>query len=226
MRRRHGRQTAAAALGPAAAPAGYLAEATSAALTACAGIFNLAGMFRFTMNAIAVVLIGLAAGYMFWGSRVGNLTQSLNNMILEEDTLRARLASGGFQAASEGSAGGDQGQDGEGAFDENGELLPSGDEATSILVALDALKAEVQFQAKLIDQQSRLLQQLSNEGRLSDGPAMAGCRETNQNLTSQLQRCMAENSQLRTRAGATDPGAAWPNPQDVVPRAPLQAPRF
>ncbi len=176
-------------------------------------------MLRFVFNAIAVVLIGLALGYLMWGSRVGNLTQALNNMILEEDALRARLA-----ATSASAAVVRIGEDGE-AIDPA--LAGEAGAPSGILATLDALKSEVQFQAKLIEQQSLLLQQLADGNGGPGNPSMAACGEDSQNLTSQLQRCMIENGDLRTRLGAA-PAQGWPSPNpDSSGRPPGgQIPRY
>jgi hypothetical protein len=41
---------------------------------------------------ITTVLIGLGSGYFLWGTRVARLTEALNGLTLEIDTMRARLA--------------------------------------------------------------------------------------------------------------------------------------
>ncbi len=50
-------------------------------------------MVRRTFTLLFCILTGLGIGYFLWGARVAKLTESLNSMVLETDTLRSRLAS-------------------------------------------------------------------------------------------------------------------------------------
>ena len=49
-------------------------------------------MLRRIFVLLAAVAVGMAAGYLLWGSRLGNLTEALNRMVFEDDALRTRLA--------------------------------------------------------------------------------------------------------------------------------------
>ena len=49
-------------------------------------------MFRYLFVMVFTVVFGLGSGYFLWGTRVARLTEALNGMTLEIDTMRARLA--------------------------------------------------------------------------------------------------------------------------------------
>ena len=75
---------------------------------------------------VVYVFLGLGVGFVLWGNRVSNLTAALNRMMLEDDTLRGRLAH------RQNTTGGD---------------------GTAVLSTLSLLSAEVSTQADLIDEQ-------------------------------------------------------------------------
>ncbi len=169
-------------------------------------------MLRFLGIAILVVALAATGGYFWWGTRVGNLTEALNNMILEQDALRAQLAASNANkpAAGPGNAG--------------GAGLGEGADGGEILMAVNALKKEVQFQAKLIGQQSRVIKQMVDEGGATAG--LSTCRETAEQLRQQVQRLSMENRNLRTLKEANG-DQPWPNPQPpgVQPPA-IPPPRY
>jgi hypothetical protein len=51
---------------------------------------------------ITTVLLGIGSGYFLWGSRVARLTESLNGLTLELDTMRAKMAAPHAAQAEEG----------------------------------------------------------------------------------------------------------------------------
>ena len=51
---------------------------------------------------LLVFSLGLATGYLLWGSRLGNLTEALNHIVLEDDALRQRLADSADRGELEG----------------------------------------------------------------------------------------------------------------------------
>ncbi|MFT4572795.1 MAG: hypothetical protein ACI91F_003700 [Candidatus Binatia bacterium] len=172
-------------------------------------------MFRLVFTLAGVVLIGLGAGYFMWGSRVANLTESLNSMVLEQETLRARLATAApaGPAPAAGVAGGDAGGD---------QAMASADEGAPTLVsAVGALKDEVQYQAKLIDEQTHLINRMLEASERAGGAGMQTCQENMQVLTGQLQRCRGDVDQLKSRLGgaAGVPGAV--NRLPSAPRPPV-----
>jgi hypothetical protein len=159
-------------------------------------------MFRLVFTLAGVVLIGLGAGYFMWGSRVANLTESLNSMVLEQETLRARLATAEPPAPKAAST------EGEAAAD--GTVAPSVVGDVNIATAIGALKDEVQYQAKLIDEQTRLINRMLEASERDGGPALQTCQENMQVLTGQLQRCRADVDGLRSRYGVPSPGTRLP----------------
>lgn len=176
-------------------------------MTAGARDLNLPRVIRFIVNLFLIVVIGVGGGYFLWGSRLGNLTQALNTMILEQETLRAQLAgaSGGGRVAVAAGGSGDAGLS----------ITQSSDLST----AIEALKKEVQYQAKLIDQQTLVLNRISEDSG-SQQVQVANCRENLQQLNARLQSCVLENGQLQQRLGsppqAPSPGAfGQPVPQPV-----------
>jgi hypothetical protein len=63
-------------------------------------------VLRLLFVTVTMVLLGLGTGYFLWGQRVARLTESLNGLTLEVDTMRERLArpqepQGGPRAADE-----------------------------------------------------------------------------------------------------------------------------
>ncbi len=49
-------------------------------------------MLRLLFVTITMTLFGLGSGYFLWGARVARLTESMNGLTLEIDTMRERLA--------------------------------------------------------------------------------------------------------------------------------------
>jgi hypothetical protein len=63
-------------------------------------------VLRLLFVTVTMVLLGLGTGYFLWGQRVARLTESINGLTLEVDTMRERLArpqeqQGGPRAADE-----------------------------------------------------------------------------------------------------------------------------
>lgn len=168
-------------------------------------------MFRLVFTLIGVVLIGLGSGYLMWGSRVAFLTESLNSMVLEQETLRARLTVGGPAptpgAAAAAPVEGEEGEPG---------AAPTL-AATDLGTAVGALKDEVQYQAKLIDEQTRLINRLLEASEREGGPGLQTCQQNMQVLTGQLQQCRGDVDALKSRLSAAGVGRlpAAPRPPGV-----------
>jgi hypothetical protein len=171
-------------------------------------------MIRFLFSLASIVVLGVSLGYFLWGSQAGNLTQSLNNLVLEQDILRERLARAGIAdlptAGTPAAAVSANGQD---------QALP-----TDLTATLAALKEEVQFQAKLIEQQTELLTKLTEGGGDAgvDPAALENCRSGLSQANTQLQRCLVEKQALGAVPAA--PGALVPDPVPAIPGAPPPVP--
>ena len=133
------------------------------------------------ITAFVYLVVGLAAGYIIWGARVGSLTQSINQLVLEEGTLRGRLA-----ALSS---------------DEDKAVLASalGDLADQ----LRAHSAHISRQAEAIDRMSDVNgAQLTNELR--------ACSDREAGLEQDLETCLFEKAVLARQVVESTPPVASP----------------
>jgi hypothetical protein len=117
-------------------------------------------------------LAGLGAGFALWGSRIDNLSEGLNRMLLEQESLRARLGS-----------------------------APP-DRSSDLLAEIASLSNEVRLQAELIQQQSNAIGGLagSKEGELR--ASLARCGQAENRLQTQLEQCLFAKSKLERSAEA------------------------
>jgi hypothetical protein len=180
-------------------------------------------MFRLIFSLIGVILLGLGSGYFMWGSRVAHLTDSLNTMVLEQETLRSRLLAGrGRPAPAVGDG-------------DSPEPSEAGDDVfggeTTLKQSIGALKDEVVFQAKLIDEQTRLMNRILEDSEKPDTASLAACQTAGQALASQLQVCRSGGGQARPgyAPGAPAPSAIpipVPNGQPGGLAPPPPGPRY
>ena len=116
------------------------------------------------------VLLGLGIGFALWGNRVSNLTAALNRMMLEDDTLRARLAQ---------------------------QQNTTGSDATALLSTLSLLSAEVSMQADLIDKQSKILDKMTSGREQQLKASLGKCTSLEGRLQSQLESCLFTKASLQ-----------------------------
>jgi len=128
--------------------------------------------------------LGLGVGFVLWGSRVDNLVESLNRMILEDDTLRARLAA----------------------------PVAEHDDGNAVLSTLALLSSQIRMQADLINQQSHVLDKLTVGREKEMASSLDRCNEVETRLQEQLEACLFAKSRLERGASATTdaPRAAAP----------------
>lgn len=167
-------------------------------------------MLRLVFSLVGIILIGLGSGYFMWGSRVAHLTDALNTMVLQQETLRSRLLQQRGQAAPPKVAAAEAGAEGE---DGEAALVPTG--SSTLLESVDALKAEVQFQAKLIDEQTRLMNRILKASEVSGNAALSSCQAESKEIAKELMGCResaAAPKPFGAPGGAAAPGVA---PQGV-----------
>ena len=130
-------------------------------------------------TALVYCLVGLGAGYIIWGARIGSLTQSMNQMVLEEDTLRTRLAA----VSSE----------------EDKELLAS---------ALGEFAGQLRAHSARIAEQAEAIDKISgSEGRhMSD--ELRSCEDREARLEHDLEQCLFDKAVLSRAASDAAPRPA------------------
>ncbi len=137
---------------------------------------------------VVYVFLGLGVGFVLWGNRVSNLTAALNRMMLEDDTLRGRLAH------RQSTTGGD---------------------GTAVLSTLSLLSAEVSMQADLIDEQSkilekqsRILDKLANSREQELKASLTKCSSAEGHLQSQIESCLFAKASLERQISELHQAAA------------------
>lgn len=118
---------------------------------------------------VVYVFLGLGVGFFLWGNRVTNLTAALNRMMLEDDTLRVRLAH---------------------------QQNTTGSDDTAVLSTLSLLSAEVSMQADLIDKQSRILDKLADGREKELKASLTKCNSAEGRLQSQIESCLFAKASL------------------------------
>lgn len=131
------------------------------------------------LSFFVLFLAGLGTGFAMWGNRVDHLTSSLNRMILEDETLRARLA----RTISEQQASADGG---------------------TVLSAVSLLSTELRMQAEMIDQQSRAIEQLAGNKEKELRASLSECSAVGSRLEKQLESCLFAKTRFE-RAPAYEP---------------------
>ncbi len=123
-------------------------------------------------------LAGLGAGFVMWGSRIDNLTEALNRMLLVQESLRARLGA------------------------------PSPDRPSDVLSELASLSADVRLQAELIQQQSDAIGSMAGSKETELRSSLSRCSQVEGRLQSQLERCLFAKSKLERSAVETEADSA------------------
>ena len=155
-------------------------------------------MIRTFFAMVLSVLVGLATGYVLWGTRLGSLTEALSTLTLEQDTLRARLG-----GSTDGGA------------------APSGQAAEQLRVvneSLAAIRQELAEQKALLGKPEAAVQPDGAEAKaLHD--QLEACRAEHRDgdaaaaqlseLRIQLEGCIADKKDLEMRA-APAPSAVPP----------------
>ena len=133
-------------------------------------------LWRLTRTGV-YVLLGLGVGFALWGSRVSNLTASLDMMTLQDENLRSRLAQ---------------------------QQRPGADDDTALLTTLSLLSSEVSLQADLIEKQSLVLEQLTSGREEKLTSSLARCTQTETRLEGQLEACLFSKASLERTVAKLD----------------------
>jgi hypothetical protein len=111
-------------------------------------------------------LAGLGAGFALWGSRIDNLSEGLNRMLLEQESLRARLGS------------------------------PAPDRSSDVLAEIASLSSELRVQAELLQQQSDAIGGLAGSKEQELRASLTRCGQTEVRLQTQLEQCLFAKSKI------------------------------
>lgn len=133
------------------------------------------------VTAIVFCMFGLGAGYVIWGAHIGSLTHSMNAMVLEEDTLRTRLAA-----------------------------VSSEDDKAVLASALGELAEQLRAHSTRIAEQAEAIDRISDgEGQVVDGE-LRECGDLKAALEHDLELCLFEKAGLArdVEAAAARPSAA------------------
>lgn len=154
------------------------ARSPSTALTAGTLIPRLIAVFAKLVMAVFFSLLGMAAGYVVWGARIGSLTQSMNQMVLEEDTLRTRLAA-----------------------------VSSEDDKAVLASALAELAGQLRAHSARIAEQAEAIDRMSGaKGRvLTD--ELDACGDRAAKLEHDLEQCLFDKAVFKREAAEAEPPA-------------------
>jgi len=138
---------------------------------------------------VLYLITGLGLGYLIWGVQVGNLTESLNRMVIEDDALRAQLARSGNddQGKVEGSVMAALGTISEDLRKQNERIDQQGQ--------------RIERQSQLIEEQSRAVQQYAQAASASQQEglksALDQCSSSQDQLQHQVEQCLFEKAELQ-----------------------------
>jgi hypothetical protein len=115
------------------------------------------------------VLLGVAIGFTLWGSRVAQLSRSVERLMLDDETLRTRLAA--RQAAAD-------------------------DNETALLLTLSELSAEVGAQAGIIARQELKIHELASAELNRIEASRKHCEQVESRMQNELESCLFVRASL------------------------------
>lgn len=127
-------------------------------------------------TAVIYLLVGVGLGYIVWGARVGHLTESLNHMVLEEDSLQSRL------------------------------LGASADDSRATLAAaLDDLAEQLRDQSERIARQAEAIEGITGEKTSSLKGELSACADRRARIEHDLEQCLFDKAALARQIEAAVP---------------------
>lgn len=152
-------------------------------------------MFRLLFVMVTTVLVGLGTGYFLWGNRAARLTEAVNTLTLEMDTMRERLKASTPQVPA-GLDGGD-----------GVASAASSDQLRVISESIASLREEVAAQKEL------LAGSASAAAPLDPSSASVELR----NVRNELAACVADKRDLEMRQAGRVPAPPAYQPQAFTP---------
>jgi len=146
------------------------------ALTAGIPIPRLFRVLTKLATAMIFCLLGLAAGYIVWGARIGSLTQSMNQMVLEEDTLRTRLAA-----------------------------VSSEEDKAVLAAALGELAGQLRAHSVRIAEQAEAIDRMSGDKGRQLNEELDACGDREARLQHDLEQCLFDKAVLKREAAEAAP---------------------
>jgi hypothetical protein len=138
-------------------------------------------VFTKLATAIVYLMVGLGLGYIVWGARVGSLTEALNHMVLEENSLRSRLSG-----------------------------MESEDDRSVLAGALDELAQQLrEHSARIADQAAAIDAITADEGSALK-TVLSDCTDRTSVLERDLEACLFQKASTERTKEANTPRAPTP----------------
>jgi len=119
-------------------------------------------------TAVIYLLVGVGLGYILWGARVDTLIESLNRMVLEEDSLQSRLVNGS-----------------------------ASDTPNALTAALGDLAEQLRDQSTRIAEQAEAIELITGDKSTALKDQLTVCSDRAGRLERDLERCLFEKAGLQ-----------------------------